>query len=75
MVNIKYLHIAELVVLGIGTAFAWYNSAKELCAAGGTCTAVSSAMLGLPICVWGALFFTIALILSLAQFAMKKAVY
>jgi len=75
MVDIKYLHIAELIVLAAGTAFAWYNSAKDLCAVGGTCGAAPAAMLGLPICVWGALFFTIALILSATQFVMKKGIY
>jgi uncharacterized membrane protein len=72
MVNKKYIHIALIVVLLAGTIFAWYNSAKELCAAGGTCTATSSAMLGLPICVWGAIFFTIALVLAVAMWFIKE---
>jgi len=75
MVNIRYLHIAELIVLAAGTTFAWYNSINELCA-GTTCSAApSAAMLGLPICMWGAMFFTIALVLSAVQFVMKKAIY
>jgi hypothetical protein len=75
MANIKWLHISELIVLGAGTAFAWYNSIKDLCA-GTTCSAApSSVMLGLPICVWGAFFFTAALVLSLIQFVIKKGIY
>jgi len=68
----KILHIALLIVLLAGTLFAWYNSAKDLCAAGGTCTATPSAMLGLPICVWGAIFFTIALVLAAVMWFVKE---
>ena len=69
----KILHIALLIVLLAGTIFAWYNSAKELgivpCEA--TC-ALGAAMLGLPICVWGAIFFTIALVLAAAMWFVKE---
>ena len=62
----KTTHLALIVVLLAGTLFAWYNSAKELgiiaCEAG---CAIAETMFGLPICVWGAIFFTLALILSI----------
>jgi uncharacterized membrane protein len=69
----KAIHIALLLVLLAGTVFAWYNSAKEVglmpCATQ-VCTA-PALMLGIPICVMGALFFTIALVLAVALWYKK----
>jgi hypothetical protein len=68
----KSLHIALLIVLLAGTIFAWYNSAMDICTAGGACIIKPSAMLGLPVCIWGAIFFTIALVLAVAMWFIKE---
>lgn len=69
----QIVHIALIVVLFAGSLFAWYNSFKEtgLFCGAQTCTAcAASTMLGMPICVIGAIFFTIALILAAALWFM-----
>lgn len=67
------LHLALIIVLIAGTIFAWYNSAKEigLISSQGAC-GISATMAGIPICVWGAIFFTIALVLALARWLVKS---
>lgn len=69
----QIVHLLLLIVLLAGTVFAWYNSAKELgiipCE---TVCSASAAMGGIPICVLGAIFFTIALVLAAILWLMKK---
>jgi uncharacterized membrane protein len=75
MVNKNTIHIALIAVLVAGTLFAWYNSAKDLGiipSDSATCGATAATMLGLPICVWGAIFFTIALSLAAAMWYIKE---
>jgi len=66
------LHLALIIVLLAGTVFAWYNSAKEmgLIPSQGVCS-LGSTMAGIPICVWGAIFFTISLGLAIALWLIK----
>lgn len=70
----EMVHIALIIVLLAGTIFAWYNSAKEVgiipCPTQ-VCT-LPAVMFGIPICVMGALFFTIALVLSVALWYVKE---
>jgi len=68
----QIVHIALIVVLFAGSLFAWFNSFKEtglLCGQAATCSA--STMAGIPICVIGAIFFTIALILAAVLWFME----
>jgi hypothetical protein len=67
-IKMKDLHIAELIVLGAGTLFAWFSAAKEFWSPA-TCT--GSCIIGIPTCVLGAVFFTVALIVSLAQYMAR----
>ena len=63
----QIVHIALIVVLFAGSLFAWYNSFKEtglFCGAQTVTTCAASTMIGVPICVIGAIFFTIALVLA-----------
>lgn len=69
----QIVHIALIVVLFAGSLFAWYNSFKEtglFCGAETCATCSASTMIGIPICVIGAIFFTIALVLAAAMWLM-----
>jgi len=71
----QIMHIALIVVLFAGSLFAWYNSFKEtglFCGAAESCTScgATAMMFGMPICVIGAIFFTIALVLAAALWFM-----
>jgi len=73
----QIVHIALIVVLFAGSLFAWYNSFKEtglFCGgaveSGASC-GVTATMFGMPICVIGAIFFTIALVLAAALWFME----
>ncbi|MDD5181948.1 MAG: hypothetical protein PHC66_02110 [Candidatus Nanoarchaeia archaeon] len=65
----QIVHIVLIFVLFAGSLFAWYNSFKEtglFCGAQTCATCATATMLGVPICVIGAIFFTIALVLAAA---------
>ena len=74
MENKKIIHIALILVLLIGTLFAWYQSARDYGMFGcesQVCSVGAETMVGIPICVWGALFFTIALVLAIVLWYQK----
>lgn len=67
-------HIALILVLFAGSIFAWYQSFKEtglFCGAESCAACGASSFLGLPVCVMGALFFTLALILAAVLWFME----
>ena len=67
--GVKKIIIAQFIVLLVGTIFAWFNFAVELKAwlGQGTCTLGCAAGVANPFltpCFYGAIFFTVAFILS-----------
>ena len=65
-------HLALILVTFAGSLFAWFQTFKEagfMCGVPVACTAQK--LVGLPICMWGAIAFTIALILVAALWFME----
>ncbi|MFA5232527.1 MAG: hypothetical protein WC410_02580 [Candidatus Paceibacterota bacterium] len=70
--------LAQFVVLLIGTVFAWFNFAQEYLSwvASKDCTTCCSANIANPFstpCFYGAIFFTIAFVLSIILVKKSKS--
>jgi hypothetical protein len=73
----KKIIISQFIILLVGTVFAWFNFAVELKSWLGQGTCIAGCVAGaanpfLTPCFYGAIFFTVAFILSAVLFKKNK---